>query len=79
VSRLPAGASLTRFVSYRAGAACSAHPTFVAGSGAYRAYERGARRAGPIDGVTRELCQTKLTPSFDHIRSWATDLPGGGL
>ena len=29
-----------------------------------------------IDGVTGELFQTKLPPSFDRIRSWAADLPG---
>jgi transposase len=32
--------------------------------------------AAAIDGVTGELFQTKLTPSFDHIRSWITSLPG---
>lgn len=32
--------------------------------------------AAAIDGVTGELFQTKLTPSYDHIRSWVTDLPG---
>jgi transposase len=32
--------------------------------------------AAAIDGVTGELFQTKLTPSFDHIRSWLVDLPG---
>ena len=32
--------------------------------------------AAAIDGVTGELLQTKLTPSYDHIRSWLGDLPG---
>ncbi len=32
--------------------------------------------AAAIDGVTGELFQTKLTPSFEHIRSWVQDLPG---
>ena len=32
--------------------------------------------AAAIDGVTGELFQTKLTPSYDHIRSWLGDLPG---
>jgi transposase len=32
--------------------------------------------AAAIDGDTGELFQTRLTPSFDHIRSWITDLPG---
>lgn len=32
--------------------------------------------AAAIDGVTGELFQTKLTPSFEHIRSWVGDLPG---
>jgi transposase len=32
--------------------------------------------AAAIDGVTGELFQTKLTPSYDHIRSWLTGLPG---
>lgn len=32
--------------------------------------------AAAIDGVTGELFQTKLSPSFDRIRSWVTDLPG---
>jgi transposase len=32
--------------------------------------------AAAIDGVTGELIQTKLTPSYDHIRSWITALPG---
>jgi hypothetical protein len=39
VTGLRAGASLTRFVGYRAGAACSAYPTIVGGPGVYRAYE----------------------------------------
>jgi len=32
--------------------------------------------AAAIDGVTGELVQAKLTPSYDHIRSWVGDLPG---
>jgi transposase len=32
--------------------------------------------AAAIDGVTGELFQSKLTPSYDHIRSWVQDLPG---
>jgi transposase len=32
--------------------------------------------AAAIDGVTGELFQSKLTPSYDHIRSWLQDLPG---
>jgi len=32
--------------------------------------------AAAIDGVTGELVQSKLTPSYDHIRSWVQDLPG---
>jgi transposase len=32
--------------------------------------------AAAIDGVTGELVQTKLTPSYEHIRSWLRDLPG---
>ena len=32
--------------------------------------------AAAIDGVTGELFQTRLTPSYDHIRSWLADLPG---
>jgi transposase len=32
--------------------------------------------AAAIDGVTGELFQSRLTPSFDHIRSWVQDLPG---
>ena len=32
--------------------------------------------AAAIDGVTGELIQTKLTPSYEHIRSWVQDLPG---
>lgn len=32
--------------------------------------------AAAIDGDTGELFQTKLTPSFDHIRSWISGLPG---
>jgi len=31
--------------------------------------------AAAIDGVTGELVQTRLTPSFEHIRSWLRDLP----
>jgi transposase len=31
--------------------------------------------AAAIDGVTGELFQTKLTPSYEHIRSWLVDLP----
>jgi transposase len=32
--------------------------------------------AAAIDGVTGELFQGKLTPSYEHIRGWLTDLPG---
>ena len=32
--------------------------------------------AAAIDGVTGELIQTRLTPSYEHIRSWLGDLPG---
>ena len=32
--------------------------------------------AAAIDGVTGELFQAKLTPSYEHIRSWLQDLPG---
>jgi transposase len=32
--------------------------------------------AAAIDGVTGELFQARLTPSYDHIRSWVTGLPG---
>ncbi|WP_072691773.1 IS110 family transposase [Rhodococcus marinonascens] len=32
--------------------------------------------AAAIDSVTGELVQTRLAPSYEHIRSWVTDLPG---
>jgi len=32
--------------------------------------------AAAIDGVTGELIQSKLTPSYDHVRSWLLGLPG---
>jgi len=32
--------------------------------------------AAAIDGDTGELVQAKLTPSYDHVRSWIADLPG---
>lgn len=32
--------------------------------------------AAAIDGVTGELFQSKLTPSYEHIRSWVQTLPG---
>jgi transposase len=32
--------------------------------------------AAAIDGVTGELFQKKLTPSYDHIESWLVGLPG---
>jgi transposase len=32
--------------------------------------------AAAIDGGTGELFQAKLTPSYDHIRSWVEGLPG---
>ena len=32
--------------------------------------------AAAIDGVTGELFQSRLTPSYEHIRSWVEDLPG---
>tara|TARA_Y100000815_G_scaffold265937_1_gene283503 strand:+ start:4804 stop:5733 length:930 start_codon:yes stop_codon:yes gene_type:complete len=32
--------------------------------------------AAAIDGVTGELVQAKLTPSYEHVRSWLEDLPG---
>ena len=32
--------------------------------------------AAAIDGVTGEVRQTRLTPSYEHIRSWISELPG---
>jgi transposase len=32
--------------------------------------------AAAIDGVTGEVTQTRLTPSYEHIRSWMSELPG---
>ena len=32
--------------------------------------------AAAIDGVTGEVAQTRLAPSFEHIRSWISELPG---
>lgn len=32
--------------------------------------------ASGIDGITGEVFQTRLTPSYEHIRSWISDLPG---
>ena len=32
--------------------------------------------AAAIDGVTGELVQARLTPSFDHVRSWVAKLEG---
>ena len=32
--------------------------------------------AAAIDGVTGALIQAKLTPSYEHVRSWIQDLPG---
>ncbi len=32
--------------------------------------------AAAIDGVTGEVWRTRLTPSYDHIRSWISALPG---
>lgn len=32
--------------------------------------------AAAIDGVTGELFQAKLSPSFEHVRSWVGALPG---
>ena len=32
--------------------------------------------AAAIDGVTGELVQARLTPSYEHIRSWVQGLPG---
>jgi transposase len=32
--------------------------------------------AAAIDGVTGEVVQAKLTPSYEHVRSWVTALPG---
>jgi len=32
--------------------------------------------AAAIDGLTGELFQAKLTPSYDHITSWLKDKPG---
>jgi transposase len=32
--------------------------------------------AAAIDGVTGELVQAKLSPSYEHIRSWIQQLPG---
>ena len=32
--------------------------------------------AAAIDGVTGEVSQTRLTPSYEDIRSWISRLPG---
>jgi hypothetical protein len=32
--------------------------------------------AAAIDGVTSEVWQTRLTPSYEHIQSWISQLPG---
>lgn len=32
--------------------------------------------AAAIDGETGQLFHSRLTPSYEHIRSWVTDLPG---
>jgi transposase len=32
--------------------------------------------AAAIDGVTGEVAQTRLTPSFEHIQEWIKQLPG---
>ncbi|MGH3357490.1 MAG: IS110 family transposase, partial [Nocardioidaceae bacterium] len=32
--------------------------------------------AAAIDGVTGEFVQARLTPSYEHIRSWVERLPG---
>jgi hypothetical protein len=32
--------------------------------------------AAAIDGVTAEVFRTRLTPCYEHIRSWMEDLPG---
>lgn len=32
--------------------------------------------AAAIDGVTGELFQSRLTPSYEHVRSWVAGLPG---
>lgn len=32
--------------------------------------------AAAIDGVTGEVWQIRLTPSYEHIRSWVSQLPG---
>jgi len=69
------------FVGYRVGSACSVYPTVVGGPGVYRAYERRTRCgrtivAAAIDGETGELRQERLTPSFEDVRSWLTELSG---
>ena len=75
-------ASLTRFVGYRAGAACSAYPTlweapvFTERTGVGLDVHARSVAAAAIDGVTGELFQAKLTPSHQHIRSWIEQLPG---
>ena len=73
---LRAGASLTRFVGYRAGAACSAYPTlweapvFTERTSVGLDVHARSVAAAAIDGATGELFQAKLTPSYDHITSW---------
>lgn len=32
--------------------------------------------AAAIDGTTGEVFRARLTPSYEHIRSWVADLPG---
>ena len=34
--------------------------------------------AAAIDGVTGELFQERLTPSYDHITSWLNQRPSAG-
>ncbi len=71
------------FVGYRAGAACSAYPTVVMEAPVFSertsvGLDVHARSvaAAAIDGVTGELKQARLTPSYEHIRSWIGELPG---
>ncbi len=78
---LRAGASLTRFVGYRAGAACSAYPTLweapVFSERTSVGLDVHARSvvAAAIDGVTGEVFRTKLVPAAEVVLDWVNTLP----
>jgi transposase len=55
---------------------CGRPPVFVERTSVGLDVHARSVAAAAIDGETGRLFQSRLTPSYEHIRSWVADLPG---